>query len=274
MRLHGGLRSRHRVLFYRSVGAIRLRQPTGHRRLEPGPVRRNTASVAADDIDEGIALAEESFGVFATVYDTTWSSGMRAKLGLPADVPAEVRTPLVDELLRLLQESRVDYTSFFRHLGDAARGDTAAARGLFIDLAGFDAWMSSWQALGPDAESMDRANPIYIPRNHLVEEALTAATAGDLRPVGQLLDAVSAPYRQTAGLRPLRQPGPGGFRQLPNLLRHLRTFTRVLRTPPAAHPNGEATRRGARSPAPPRRARLRYHGIPQRLSLSIRPREY
>ena len=78
----------------------------------------------ADDIDEGIALAEESFGVFATEYDATWSSGMRAKLGLPADVPAEVLTPLVDELLRLLQESRVDYTSFFRHLADAARGDT------------------------------------------------------------------------------------------------------------------------------------------------------
>jgi serine/tyrosine/threonine adenylyltransferase len=165
----------------------------------------------ADDIDEGIALAEESFGVFATVYDTTWSSGMRAKLGLPADVPAEVRTPLVDELLRLLQESRVDYTSFFRHLGDAARGDTAAARGLFIDLAGFDAWMSSWQALGPDAESMDRANPIYIPRNHLVEEALTAATAGDLTPVGQLLDAVSAPYDKRPGFDRYANPAPEDF---------------------------------------------------------------
>jgi serine/tyrosine/threonine adenylyltransferase len=165
----------------------------------------------ADDIDEGIGLAEASFGAFATVYDTTWSSGMRAKLGLPADVPAEVRTPLVDELLRLLQESRVDYTSFFRHLGDAARGDTAAARGLFIDLAGFDAWMSSWQALGPDAESMDRANPIYIPRNHLVEEALTAATAGDLTPVGQLLDAVSAPYDKRPGFDRYANPAPEDF---------------------------------------------------------------
>ncbi len=165
----------------------------------------------ADDIDEGIGLAEASFGAFATVYDTTWSSGMRAKLGLPADVPAEVRTPLVDELLRLLQESRVDYTSFFRHLGDAARGDTAAARGLFIDLAGFDAWMSSWQALGPDAESMDRANPIYIPRNHLVEEALTAATAGDLTPVGQLLDAVNAPYDKRPGFDRYANPAPEDF---------------------------------------------------------------
>jgi len=165
----------------------------------------------ADDIDEGIALAEESFGVFATEYDATWSSGMRAKLGLPADVPAEVRTPLVDELLRLLQESRVDYTSFFRHLGDAARGDTEPARGLFIDLAGFDAWMPSWRALGPDAESMDRANPIYIPRNHLVEEALTAATAGDLRPVGQLLDAVTAPYDKRPGFERYASPAPEDF---------------------------------------------------------------
>lgn len=165
----------------------------------------------ADDIDEGIALAEESLGVFQAEYDTTWSSGMRAKLGLPADVPAEVLTPLVDELLRLLQESRVDYTSFFRHLGDASRGRTEPSRGLFIDLAGFDAWVSSWRALGPDAETMDRANPIYIPRNHLVEEALTAATAGDLRPVGQLLDAVSAPYDKRPGLERYAQPAPEDF---------------------------------------------------------------
>jgi serine/tyrosine/threonine adenylyltransferase len=165
----------------------------------------------ADDIDEGIALAEESLGVFQAEYDTTWSSGMRAKLGLPADVPAEVLRSLADELLRLLQESRVDYTSFFRHLGDAARGHTEPARGLFIDLAGFDVWMSSWRALGPDAETMDRANPIYIPRNHLVEEALTAATAGDLRPVSQLLDAVSAPYDKRPGLERYAQPAPEDF---------------------------------------------------------------
>ncbi|HEY0227273.1 MAG TPA: protein adenylyltransferase SelO family protein, partial [Mycobacterium sp.] len=165
----------------------------------------------ADDGEEGIALAEASFGAFATVYDATWSSGMRAKLGLPADLHDEILTPLIDELLRLLKESRVDYTSFFRHLGDAARGGTEPARGLFADLAGFDAWLSSWRALGPDAESMDRANPIYIPRNHLVEEALTAATAGDLAPVEQLLDAVTAPYDKRAGLERYALPAPEDF---------------------------------------------------------------
>jgi uncharacterized protein YdiU (UPF0061 family) len=165
----------------------------------------------ADDVEEGIALAEASFGAFATVYDATWSSGMRAKLGFPADLHGEILTPLIDELLRLLKESRIDYTSFFRHLGDAARGDTEPARGLFADLAGFDAWLSSWQALGPDAESMDRANPIYIPRNHLVEEALTAATAGDLAPVEQLLDAVTAPYDKRPGLERYALPAPEDF---------------------------------------------------------------
>ena len=104
---------------------------------------------------------------------------MRAKLGLSADVEAQAVTQLVDELLALLKESRVDYTSFFRQLGRAARGDAESVRvGLFSDLAGFDGWLSRWRALGPDPESMDRANPIYIPRNHLVEEALTAAVGG------------------------------------------------------------------------------------------------
>ena len=58
---------------------------------------------------------------------------------------------------------------------------------------------------------MDRANPIYIPRNHLVEEALTAATAGDLTPVGQLLDAVTAPYDKRPGFDRYANPAPEDF---------------------------------------------------------------
>jgi uncharacterized protein YdiU (UPF0061 family) len=167
----------------------------------------------SDNVEEAVALAEESFGVFRVHYDAVWLSGTRAKLGLSADLAAEVVTPLVDELLVLLQESYVDYTSFFRHLGKAARGPakSEAARGLFIDLAGFDGWMSRWQALSPNAETMDRANPIYIPRNHLVEEALAAATAGDLDPVEQLLDAVTAPYDDRPGLERYASPAPEDF---------------------------------------------------------------
>jgi serine/tyrosine/threonine adenylyltransferase len=163
------------------------------------------------NIDEAIALAEESFEVFHAQYDLVWSSGMRARLGLSADVEAQTVTQLVDELLRLLKESRVDYTSFFRQLSRAARGDAESVRGLFSDLAGFDGWLSRWQALGPNPDSMDHANPIYIPRNHLVEEALTAATASDLDPLKRLLDAVTAPYDERPGLERYASPAPEGF---------------------------------------------------------------
>jgi len=165
----------------------------------------------SDDAEEAVALAEQSFGVFRTTYDAVWDSGMRAKLGLSADVAAQRVTSLVDEVLALLQESRVDYTSFFRRLGHAARGDAEPARGLFLDLAGFDDWMSRWRVLGPDADSMDRANPIYIPRNHLVEEALAAATAGNLGPLVRLLDAVTDPYRERPGLQRYADPAPEDF---------------------------------------------------------------
>ncbi|WP_068175777.1 YdiU family protein [Mycobacterium sp. UM_CSW] len=165
----------------------------------------------SNDVDEAVALAEEAFGTFRPSYDAVWSAGMRAKLGLPEDLDAGVVAPLADELLALLNESHVDYTSFFRHLGRAARGESEGARGLFINLAGFDDWLARWRALGPDAESMDRTNPVYIPRNHLVEEALAAATAGDLDPLGRLLDAVTAPYDERPGLERYASPAPEDF---------------------------------------------------------------
>ena len=164
----------------------------------------------SDDVEKAVALAEASFGVFQREYDAVWSSGMRAKLGL-SDAEAPDSAALVDDLLTLLNDNHVDYTSFFRNLGRAARGDAEPARGLFIDLAGFDAWLSRWQALRPDADVMDRANPIYIPRNHLVEEALTAATAGDLGPLEQLLAAVTAPYDERPGLERYASPAPEDF---------------------------------------------------------------
>lgn len=164
----------------------------------------------ADDVDQAIALAQESLGGFAAQYDAAWSAGMRAKLGL-AHVEQELLAPLISELLEQLQQSHVDHTSFFRALGRAARGDAEPARGLLIDLAAFDGWLSRWRRLDPDAETMDRVNPIYIPRNHLVEEALSAATDGDLDPLKRLLAAVTGPYKERPGFARYAEPAPGDF---------------------------------------------------------------
>ena len=152
-----------------------------------------------DDQDQAVALAVESLGTFRSRYSTAWSAGMAAKLGLP-EADATVVAPLVEELLGLLQAGHVDYTAFFRMLSGAARGDADPSRDLFLDVEGVDAWLGRWRALGPDAAVMDRVNPAYIPRNHLVEEALTAATAGDLSALDQLLEAVSRPYDERPGL--------------------------------------------------------------------------
>ena len=80
-----------------------------------------------------------------------------------------------------------------------------------LDLPRFDAWLEQWRSLGPDPEAMARVNPVYIPRNHLVEEALDAATAGDLDPLTALLSAVSAPYDERPGLERYAEPGPEDF---------------------------------------------------------------
>jgi uncharacterized protein YdiU (UPF0061 family) len=164
----------------------------------------------ADDLDQALALAQESLDGFRRQYDAAWSAGMRAKLGLRG-ADDDAVTPLISELLEQLLQSRVDHTSFYRLLGRAARGDVEPARGLFVDLVAFDGWLARWRALGPDADAMDRVNPVYIPRNHLVEEALTAATAGNLDPLSRLVAAVSAPYDERPGRQRYAEPAPEDF---------------------------------------------------------------
>ena len=185
---------------------------------QPGVAEWNLARLAEallplldDDEEQAVAKAGDALGTFRHEYSAAWWTGMRAKLGLPAGVDASVVSPLVGDLLELLQESHVDHTSFFRALGAPARGDAGPARGLFLDLAAFDAWVERWGALGPDANAMDRVNPVYIPRNHLVEDALAAGTAGDLDPLERLLDAVTAPYDERPGLESYAAPAPQDF---------------------------------------------------------------
>ncbi|MBB3675140.1 protein adenylyltransferase SelO [Modestobacter versicolor] len=164
-----------------------------------------------EDQEQAIARAVESLGGFRERYDAAWSAGMRAKLGLPADLDEAVASPLVDELLGLLQADHVDGTSFFRRLAGAARGDAEPARLLFLDLAGFDGWLARWRALAPDAEAMDRVNPVYIARNHLVEEALSAGTDGDLDPLHRLLAVLADPFVERPGRERYAEPAPADF---------------------------------------------------------------
>ncbi|GAB6984605.1 protein adenylyltransferase SelO [Nocardioides pyridinolyticus] len=164
------------------------------------------------DPETAVALATESLGAFRARYSAAWSAGLRAKLGLGTPGPADdLADALADELLELMRTSHADWTSTFRALAPAARGDAEPLRERFLDLPAIDAWLARWRALAPDPALLVRTNPVYIPRNHLVEEALDAATAGDLGPVTSLVDVVREPYAERPGLERYAAPAPDDF---------------------------------------------------------------
>jgi uncharacterized protein YdiU (UPF0061 family) len=59
--------------------------------------------------------------------------------------------------------------------------------------------------------ALNRINPIYIPRNHKVEEALKAAETGDYGPVKSLLEALRTPFEERLGLEAYAEPAPESF---------------------------------------------------------------
>ncbi|MGB5796483.1 MAG: YdiU family protein [Mycolicibacter algericus] len=149
-----------------------------------------------------LSTAVETLEGFMPRYHGHWSAGMLAKFGLTGSVEAAA---LIDQTLALMKDNAVDYTSFFRNLARAGRGDTAALPPVFDD------WLARWQALQPDVDAMDRVNPVYIPRNHLVEQALTAAMRDDLVPVRKLLEVLGEPYDERDGLADYAAPAPPEF---------------------------------------------------------------
>ncbi|MDT0194030.1 YdiU family protein [Arthrobacter sp. AB6] len=164
-----------------------------------------------EDQEQAVGPAVEALGTFRGRYSDAWFGGMKAKLGVAASPEHDEASDLVDGVIGLLKDGPVDYTQFFRSLGQAARGNSGPARGMVLDLRAFDAWAERWAALKPDAELMDSVNPAYIPRNHLVEEALAAATAGDLDAFHRLLEVVRSPCQERQGLERYTEGPPEDF---------------------------------------------------------------
>jgi len=170
----------------------------------------------ADDSDLAVEAATGVLQTFSARYDRHWNDGMRAKLGLVSSKPHDDQ--LAQDLLRLLETGRTDMTSAFRALSPAVRGHDGPIHRLVADASAFDHWAERWRArLAEDgrsavdtAEAMDRVNPAYIPRNHLVEKALTAATAADLGPYERLLDVVTHPFHDRPALDAFAEPAPPG----------------------------------------------------------------
>jgi len=175
-----------------------------------------------DDTDTAVELATASLHTFTDRYDHHWQSGLRTKLGLnPVDATAAAAgdSEVLEDVMVVLRSGNVDMTRFFRSLADAVRGDDTAVRSLFNDPAVLDGWLARWRAELPLPErsaaaiaaGMDAVNPVYIARNHLVEQALDAATIGDLGPFEQLLAVVTDPFTQRDGLGAYELGAPDDF---------------------------------------------------------------
>jgi serine/tyrosine/threonine adenylyltransferase len=157
-----------------------------------------------DDSQAAVEAATEVLSGFAGAYEQHWAEGMAAKLGLAAP-----DRELTDGILKLMRLQKVDFTQFFRALS------AGTARTLFTEPEPFDSWAARREVLLPAdraavAAAMDRVNPVYIPRNHRVEEALAKAATGDMGPFHQLVDAVSRPFDERPGLADYTRPAPAG----------------------------------------------------------------
>jgi len=164
----------------------------------------------ADSVEEATALAETALAGFPEKFESRYLAGFRAKLGLDADVGGDGGAAFLKATLGALAEQEVDFTLFFRHLTRVADGeDPADLVALFTDPARGVAWLEEWRAVAAPAENlaaMRAANPIRIPRNHRIEEAIQHGYRGDFAPFHRLVDALADPYAERPEFADFERP--------------------------------------------------------------------
>ena len=160
--------------------------------------------------EEAVEVAQAAIGLFNDTLDDAWRAGMRTKLGLPGQQIGD--DDFVGSLLGWMQRHDADYTSTFRRLSASLRDGKPA-----FDDEDFVAWDKLWRVRLGDAsgievaEGMEQVNPVYIPRNHKVEQALDAAVAGDLEPAETLIEVLGQPMVEQPGRDEYAEPAPADF---------------------------------------------------------------
>ena len=160
------------------------------------------------DQDKAVAMAMEILENFPSVFENAWQSGMREKIGLRTEEPGD--SDLIQSLLNWMEKTQADFTNTFRDLSEHA--EKLNERQTDKD---FQTWRDRWLArIGPDALNdaktmMQAVNPAVIPRNHRVEEALSAAELNDdLSVLQRLLDVLGKPFQSRPDTAEYREP-PG-----------------------------------------------------------------
>ena len=170
----------------------------------------------SENEDEAVEKATAAINTFPECFKASYTAGLGRKLGLSTvDVGDEV---LGSDLLERMARNKADFTLTFRYLSALSQTQNDAdkyVRALFEEPAEFDQWATDWrvrlaQEGVTDSERQDqmcKANPLYIPRNHLVEAAIRAAEDGDdLAPFNHLVTVLASPYQQQPGADAYAEP--------------------------------------------------------------------
>ena len=160
----------------------------------------------SEDRSEATTIAEAALAGYPERFGGQYIARFRAKFSLPPEAPVE----LIKECLDLLDVQEVDFTLFFRRLTRVAGGeDFKTLATMFSSSEPFEEWFAKWRTEADPARhlaDMRAANPILIPRNHRVEQAIQSAYGGDFAPFHRLVDALAAPYADQVEYADLETP--------------------------------------------------------------------
>jgi serine/tyrosine/threonine adenylyltransferase len=156
---------------------------------------------ASGEQDEAIAALEP----YKAIFPEQLEMRMRHKLGLPDS--AEGDKELIERLLKLLAQNKVDYTIFWSGLTQCAANDEwEPVRDLFLDRQSWDAWLLSYSERTIDIprrktiDLMHQNNPVYVLRNHLGEQAIQKAKQKDFSEIERLQRLLATPFKAQAGM--------------------------------------------------------------------------
>ncbi|WP_349258613.1 protein adenylyltransferase SelO [Steroidobacter sp.] len=190
---------------------------------QPGIAQWNLARFAETllplidaDTSKAVELATAIIEDFVERFEGRFLEHMRRKIGLVSAEDDDA--DLISRLLIAMEKSKADFTLTFSGISRAAAipGEAASLREMFQDATEIDTWLSDWrmrlsrdpQSAAERAETLRLANPEFIPRNHRVEAALQAATAGDMQPFHELLAILQRPYERHSEHEEYRLPAP------------------------------------------------------------------
>ncbi len=154
-----------------------------------------------------IKLATDLIDNFQNIYEDKWLNMMRDKLGLFGEDKNDKK--LINDLFNWMEKNKADYTNTFCNLMDI-NSDEIYKNNNFID------WKNEWKKRSEldnstkekQSKLMKSNNPIVIPRNHKVEEALAEADKGGLDKMKKLLVILKNPYDNQNNIEEYQTPAP------------------------------------------------------------------